>query len=94
MFEFKHWKLESPQDVDTFERDSRLLHGFQDRVYFLGDNHTHPGVSREDFLQHLRELTQQENPGSWTVCCSQEYQGTVPTLFECWVIPSPDEQPR
>ena len=91
--EFRNWNLKSPQDVDTFDSETQNNHRDSSNTIYAVGYEPQVRVNRKQFLAHLRELTQEETTaGTWEAWACQEYQGGGPTLFECWMSPTLDEQ--
>ena len=92
MMEFRNWKMDSPEDVDIFDLETQENHRSSlETVYATGEPQSR--VNREQFLAHLRELTQEETKdGPQEAWSCQEYQCGGPTLFECWTSTALNEQ--
>ena len=95
MMEFRNWNLESPQDVDTFDSETQNNHRDSSNTIYAIGYEPQVRVNRKQFLAHLRELTLKEKTaGTCEAWSCQEYQGGGPTLFECWILPTLDEQTK
>ena len=91
MTSFDTWTIGNPEDLETFQRESRQRHEAAFRTRYAPGEDAPGTACRERFIENALERVQQGE--TFEIWSAADFSAGYVTLFECWTAPAMPAEP-